>query len=544
MTNPKYTEDEVWDLLSEYLVKKFQADHDTVQRGIYVDLYRDGCFFEVLNNPDNFAYLYCSRNINFNISGNIVFSMHSENNEDFTLESICEYLNKPFPKVTTSIELTDAEYKEKLQNLATIKKISKANHNREKIKSKIRRACISLIHAFEYERASLIKNDINHIEQVISHVGDFNFIQERDILNTQEMLIIDPIAPLLDDILVYFEKNKDLIKDYFKIRYKDIEETLKDSIYPNYEKYFSERVRRFGSLLIPLYNVNQRLVSAINIANISLGAKTNYLILKENFYTKGSFQTNAQEKPLDCIFLTVDIDTADTLSRATKNPIYTSINEENLIEVFDELREKFPDIFIVLVLNNPFSQFLNNGSESEFRKSSLVRLMIEFGKNPRKLIRSGIIIPSLDLLNKSQLSSFSDIYLEFGIDETTYQINHELNVLSDRLEKNTNESEYISALYLSAKNILYGNHHLRLPELATEEELNPKTVIIENTLPDQPIIPTHGENSVLFLEKRKSLSDWLNEPIHPEVEKAEKRMQQQISRFVSAAPIQDNDEFN
>lgn len=544
MVTPNYTEEEVWDLLSEYLSKKCQADSDTIQRGIYVDLYRDGSFFGIVDNPDEFAYLYCSRNLNFNISGNIVFSVDSEKNEEFTLESICEYLEKPFPKPITTIELTDDEYLEKLQNLRTIKTINKANHEREKVKSKIRSACLSLIHAFEYERSLTIKNDINHFEQVISHVGDFNFIQERDILNIENIVIIHPVEPMLDDILIYFKKNKELIKNYFKIKYKDIEGMLKDSIYPNYDKYFSERVRRFGSLLIPMHNTDQQLVSAINIANISLEKKTNYLILKENIHIKGSFQINTQEDPTNCIFLTVDADTADTLSRLTKNPIYASINEENFIEVFCELKERFPEIFIVLVLNNPFSCYLNNESKSIFRKSTIVKLMIEYGKDPQKLIRSGIIIPSIDLLEKSQLMSFSDVYLEFGLDETIYQINHELNKLSIRLEENINESEYISTLYADAKNILFGNHHLRLPELVTEEELKPQKAIVQETLPDKPVIPTHGENSVLFIEKRRSMVDWLNEPIHPEIQKKEKLLQQQISRFISAAPIEKNEDFN
>lgn len=544
MVTPNYTEEEVWDLFSEYLNNKFQADPDTIQRGIYVDLYRDGSFFGVLDNPDEFAYLYCNRNLNFNISGNIVFSIDSDKNEEFSLETICEFLNKPFPKPLIEIGLTEEEHREKIQNLKTVKTVNKANYERQKVKAKIHNACLALIHAFEYERSLKIKNDINHIEQVISHIEDFNFIQERDISNIENLLIIHPLEPLLDDILIFFKTNKELIKTYFKIKYKDAEDTLKHSIYPNYSNYFSERMRRFGSLLVPLYNLEQQLVSAIHISNISLEKKANYSIMKEKNHTKGSHQLNIQQNPSECIFLTIDIDTADTLSKVTKNPVYAAINEDNLIDVLGELKIKYPDIFIIIVINNPFALYLENESKSIFRKSPLVKLMIEFGRDPIKLIRSGIIMPTLDLLEKSSLNSFSDMYLEFGLDEVVYQINNELLGLSNRLDKNTNESEYILKTYSHAKNILFGNHHLKLPELVTEDELKPQIEVIQSVAPEQPVIPNYGENSVLFLEKRSSVVDWLNEPIHAEIEKKEKRLQQQVSRFIVAAPTEDNADFN
>lgn len=545
MTLPNYTEEEVWDLLSEYLIKKCQADSDSIQRGIYVDLYRDGSIFKINDHSNEFAYLYCNRNLNFNISGNIVFNFDPDRNEEFTLEGICSYLDKPFPKPVTGIELTEEERQEKFRNLKTIKTINKANRDREKIRAKVRNACVSLIHAFEYERSLDIKNELNHFEQVLTQVEDFNFIQERGITNFNNMLIIHPSEPVLDDLLIFFQKKKELIKNYFKVKYKEIEELLKDEVYPEYSKYFSERMRRFGILLIPLYNLDQQLVSALNIANISLENTTNFMVLKENSHTKGSFQLNAEAVVApECIFLTTDIDTADTLARATSNPIFAAINEDNLIEIFRELKEKYPETFIVLVINNPFSQFLNTENKSLFRRSSAVQLMIEFGRDPKKLIRSGVVMPSLDLTEKSSLTSFSDICLEFGVDEVVYQINHELNALIDRIGENINETLYISKAYATAKNILFGNHHLKLPELVTQDEITHQTHETQEPIPNKPVIPTHGENSVLFIEKRKSLIDWFNEPMHPDILKKEKMFQDQTSRFINEAPIETNDEFN
>lgn len=545
MIAPNYTEEEVWDLLSEYLGKKFLADQNTIQRGIYVDLYRDGSFFEIIDNPDEFAYLYCNRNLNFNISGNILFSVESDKNEEFTLESICHFLNKPFPKPITPLDLSPTEFEEKQKNLSFIKKVNKINFEREKTKTKITGVCVEILHAFEYTRALKINDNIYHIEQLIGDINNFNFIQERNIFRTEEMIVVHPNPPLLDELLDFVEEKKELIKEYFQVRYSEVLETIKTQIYPNYETYFSERMRRFGSLLIPLYNVEKELVSCVNIVNIT-DNKINYLVVSEkNQHTSGSFQINTEQiTSNDSIYITLDIETADVISRCNNSPIFAALNEDNFIRVLDEVQAKYPDNFIVLVSNNPFVKYLDSENEEMFRKSLIVKLMLAFARSNTRLLRCGLIIPTVNLAEKSELKTFSDIFLEFGLDEACFHINQELSKALERLENDTNESEYILDLYNNAKSALYGNHHIRLPELVTDEELKPPKHQVLDQLPEQPLIPTHGVDSVLHIEGKKDLIDWFNEPINPDIARKERMLQEQMGRFMDAAPVERDEEFN
>lgn len=541
---PNYTEEEVWDLLSEYLEEKCQADRNTIQRGIYVDLYRDGSYFEIKNNSDEFGYLYCNRNLNFNISGNIIFSVDSAKNEVFTLESICRFLNKPFPKPIITVELTPSELEEKQKNINFIKKVNKINYERDKTQNKVLGICIQLIHAFEYSRALTINNNIYHIEQLISDVADFNFVQEKNISQIDEFVILHPNTPLLDDLLEFIETKKNVIRDFFQIRYSEVVDKIKNQIYPNYDVYFSDRMRRFGSLLIPLCNVDNELVSAVNIMNIA-DDQSNYTIMSEvSKHTSGSFQINTRQISSDeSIFITVDIDTADVLARINQNPVFASISVDNYIRVLDEVRAKYPDNFIVLVTNNPFVKFLNTSNQNDFREELVVKLMLAFAQSSSRLARCGLLMPTIDLSEKSKLYNFSDIFLAFGLEEVCYHINQELQKALERLNNNINESEYILELYNNAKNSLYGNHHVRLPELLTEDELKPPKVQIDHEI-DQAVIPTHGVDSVLHIEGRKELLDWFNEPIHPEIAKKEKALQDQFSRFIAAAPVELDEDFN
>lgn len=542
---PNYTETEVWDLLSNYLEKKFDADLNTVQRGIYVDLYRNGSFFTIVDSPDEFAYLYCSRNLNFNISGSIVFSDDSDCNEEFTLESICDYLNKPFPKASILLELTSTEIAEKQKNLSFANKVNKADHDREKYKKVIVGACVELIHAFEYKQALIVEDSIYHIEQLIGEVQSFNFIQERNFINTDKILVIHPNPITLDDLLVFIEEKKELIKNYFNLKYKDVLDCIQNEIYPNYDNYFSEHMRRFGSLLIPLHNTENEIVSCVNIANITNEEK-NYLVVSEkNKYTHGSFQINANQITSDQpIFITLDLETADSLSRCSENPIFAAINVDNFIRVFDEIQAKYPDNFLVLVSNNPFSEYLNHQDPTQFRESVMVKLMLAFAVNNARLVRCGIIMPTVDLSEISKIKSFCDIFLEFGIDELKFQVDSELNKALDRLTNNINESEFIKNIYDESKSSIYGNHNLRIPELVTEEELSPPKIIKFDKPPEKLIIPTYGVDSVLHIESRKSLSEWFNEPMNKDIQRKEQQFQKRLSDFVSATPVSIDEDFN
>lgn len=536
--NPNYSEKEVWALLIEYLELKFEIDPETVELEIYAEHTPHGSRAYKKDCDDEVCTIICYRNIYYNISGSLYFKLNPEKNDVFNLSEICKYLGKPFPKPVDSIlELSTEELEEKQENITFAKEVYGEALIREKALERSKQIAMSLIYAFEYERAKEIDHPLFHIEQLIDSVEDFNFTQRNTIDKTDNLVIIHPFQPKLSELNKFILKKRDFIKDNYFIESSYILDVIKKEIFPNYLDIFSNELRHFGCLIAPLENLDGEIISSIAISNTyDQSRNESYKVYGNNENTIGFINHNKEAKNDDFIFLTISIQNADLITKVfPEHRVYASVIEENFINLFNATKGKFPDSYIVVVLDHIYMQIAYTGKASLINDSAVNSLALTLYENTELLKKTAIVHPMLDVSDPINMYSFHDIYLSYGFDEIASQLEVQLIEFLARLENNSNELEYLMKFHKENQEKLKESQNKVVPDISPQNTTKNKNTFNLKKV-EQTFSPIQSENAVFQNENEQAFMDWLNEPLTEAVVESNREFTKKMAQLISASP--------
>lgn len=536
--NPKYSEEEVWDLLSNYLEKKHNADTVSIQRGIYADYYRNGSIFTVDQSEDEFATLYCFRNLHFNISGSIIYQLDSHLSEDFTLQQICEYLKKPFPKTAHNYsDLTNEQEIERQENIRIAKQRKRHEESLSRQNKQNKYTSIALLYAFEYQRAVKFNDRVFHYSQATRSVLQSNFFKVNQLNHALDGLVINANQPKLEEYLEFIDSQKDFLIsegcDFDVLR-----QIAENDTFTSRQNFFSDEARKMGSLLFPMRDLNGRIISALNIIDLTKSINNKeFLFIKNEANTVGTVQfTEPGSEHSDLIFITMRFEVASTLKEVFPDyPIHAAMSIKNLIEVVKQLLRKQPDSLIVVVMDNDYTQLVQNKNVSAFRTGPFSTFTQFLAENVKDTFNIGLLMPEFDFEDDSNLKSFHEVYCELGLLEVTTQINQSILDLIERRNSQVLEVNHLIEKHVDIEEYLRDTFDIAVPDIANVDSLNHRTI-------DLPLIQSDGGNSILFQESRADFVAWMNMEISPEIQIKEKQFQNKAAMFGKTAQKLGKDE--
>lgn len=509
--NPNYSEKEVWDILTEYLNIKHNAQSNTIQRSVYADLNRAGSIFLTEGGEDEFAQLICYRNMYFNLSGNIIYQLDSDRCEEFSLKDICKYLGRPYPKAMhEAIELTEEEQVTKEENIKLIKQANSAQLARDTLKKKTKYAAICLIYAFEYQRATNLKDKNYHIHQITRDVDASRFVRINSISHIKDGAVLLPKKPTLDELLTFAESQSEL-EAFYDVPFKDVIQSLSTEVYAQYEHFFSKDARQLGALLFPLKNLQGKTVSALNIIDIKKSnSDKEFLFIKNEANTVGSIQINFSSI-VDCeaVFITIGIESADALAEISGDvPVFATLSPKNMVAVIDSIHTAKPECLIIAALNDEYMNFLHHKNPALFKKSGTVKVCEYMARNSKSFPNIGIITPCTTLDEYNGIVTFHDLLQEFGPEDSATILHSELNKAIERREADLNEANHMLEQHAFFSKEIFNSHKLKLPELITAEDLTEEEVsmVAQSHTLIQP-----GEDPVLYIENRDEFIKWIEQ---------------------------------
>lgn len=509
--NPNYSEDEVWDILTEYLKIKHSAQSNTIQRSGYADLNRTGSIFLIEGGEDEFARLICYRNMFFNLSGNIIYQLDSDRSEEFNLKDICKYLDLPYPKAMhEAIKLTQDEQNTKEENIKYIREANSAQVSRDLIKRKIKYAAICIIYAFEYHRASS-QNDKNyHSQQLTRDVHSSRFMRSNGISHIKDGVVLLPTKPTLKELNDYAQNQKHL-EGFYNVQFGDILESLNNEVFNQYDHFFSNDARKLGALLFPLRDLNQNIVSSLNIIDIKKpNSDKEFLFIKNEANTIGAIQINYKGiHDSEVVFITIGIESADSIAEVYGDtPVFATLSVKNMLSVIDSIRKENSDCLIIVALDNEYMHFLQHKNIALFKQTATVKLCKFLAQNCKAMPNIGVITPCTSLNEYNGIINYHDLLNEFGPEEFATILNNEINKAIERREANLNEANFLLEQHTLSSQEIFDYHKLKLPELITELDLTEESV---SEVANSKMLIQPGEDPVLFIENRDELIRWIEQ---------------------------------
>ena len=539
LIQPNYSEEEVWDLLSEYLEKKHHASIHSIQRGIYADFHRDGSIFLVEECEDEFAILYCYRNINFNISGNIIYQLDSQYSEEFTLQSICEFLEKPFPKKLINIELSDEEEEEKQLNIRLATEINKTRNNIDSFNKKVRYAAISLLYAFEYTRSIPLNERIEHMTQITKDVENSSFVRVNLLQHINQVAIINPLYPTVEEVREFLEANRHLAS-FYEADFEDIKASAEIVYDLQYQNFFSNQARRIGSLLYPMKDWDGNIVSALNIIDLKKSnSDKDFLLIKNEANTVGTVHFNENTTSSEILFLTIDLAVADTLkSMMPAYAVHACLTTRNLLTSIKQASERHADATIIVTLNNDYADLITHKTPSQFNKGGISKVANLLSENTECFQNVGVIYPEIDLEASPIHLGLHDLFIDYGIVETETALNNELHNLIERLENGVHELSHLIEKHKNYTALINEKFDLTVPELLIAP-INNSAAPETSSL---PFVFATSTNSILHQESEADFIKWLNEEPTPEIKQQYEEFESKMAQFARAGQSLDPDE--
>lgn len=348
--------------------------------------------------------------------------------------------------------------------------------------------CISLIHAFEYNRACSIENDIHRIEQNLNKLNDYNFINLFNIENNEGMVIIHPDHPKNKDIKAFFNNNKKVIQQNWEVNFDELIQVLNNRIIPSYKTYFSSDMRRTGSILIKLSDIHENIIGALHIFNIKSDHKK-YLIFNKPESTFGFFRKGLNNSH-NAVFLATSVEDALTISEIIPTgDIFATTNLDHLADSILKINQNRPDALILVFIKNCFTPYtLDHADINQIKESELFLLNDLFTSNPNILNNIGIIMPNFSILTKIELESFSDIRIEYGLNDAKSSLMTELEGLFQRRESKSNEFSYLRELYSSNSEKLKNKHGVQLIDLEGKSVHRKNNNVLNDRATNNPIL--------------------------------------------------------
>lgn len=536
--NPRYSEEEVWDLLSSYLEKKHNAYTVSIQRGIYADYYRDGSIFSVDNSEDEFATLYCFRNLHFNISGSIVYQLDSHLSEDFTLQHICEYLRKPFPKALDEhAGLTNEQKQERQENIRIARQRKKHEELMTRENRRNKYTSIALLYAFEYQRAVNFNERVYHYDQVTRSVLQSNFFKLNQLNYPLDGLVINANQPTLEEYLEFIDSQKEFLIEQ-GCEFSVLKEVAEKETFPSRLNFFSNEARKMGSLLFPMRDLNGRIVSALNIIDLTKSVDNKeFLFIKNEANTIGTVHfTETTETDPGLIFLTVRFEVASVLKELFPNhPIHAALSIKNLIDVLKQILRLHPDSLVIVVLDNDYIQLAQHKNINAFRNGSLSTFAQFLNDNVKDTFNIGLLMPEFDIEQNDNLGSFHEIYCELGLIETTHRIHAAISELIERRNSQVLEINHLIEAHLIFEDYFRDTFDIAIPDISITE-------LGDHQQADSLLTQADSGNSILLQESKSDFIAWLNMDISPEIKLKESLIQNKAAMFAKSAAMIDSDE--
>lgn len=526
--NPHYTESEVWDMLTDYLVKKHLATASSVQRGIYADFHKDGSTFLVDQCEDQFALLYCYRNLNNNISGNIIYQIEGEYSEEFTLQGICDFLGLPFPKELNLVELSPAEIETKNENRLIAEEYQLKERQRKQHKLKIHATVIALFHAFEYERAKPYRERAYHYRQLTKSAGQSRYIQCNRMQHTESVLPLSPYSPSEREFLDYVEHHR-MTSDFNEVEHQEVLENAGRIFHQHYRDYFPAQARKVGGLLYPLCNPQGEVISALNVVDIKKDDASNqFLLVQHNATTIGTVQFSQGSQTDQLILITQDLITADILKTLFPDlSIHAALTADNLCKSALSLAKAQPEHQVIVFLNNDYEQIRVEKNTLHFKQGN-IRLMAEALAEQGEPNNLGVLLPEFDPLD--DYHSLQEIYLNEPLQAGQALLKQLLDHYIERHQAGASELSYLLDVHQQQHESLKSGLKINLPDL-----VEAKAPVNQATLP-HPMIYAIGSNSVLFQESRADLKKWFAEPASAEMQREQQRWADMVGTFAQLSP--------
>ena len=541
--NPNYSEDEVWDLLTEYLERKHHVNTTSIQRGIYADINRDGTILSLEDQEYDHATLFCFRNFNCNISGSVIYQLDPPLNEEFNLESICLYLNKPFPKPLSDLALTPEQEIERNENLR-LAKIKQQNENLNNFqKAKVKNISLAALYAFEYARASKQIDIAFHYGQINKIVDNAKFIVDKKLNYHFNAVVICAQSPSPDDYLNFLETFR-VYEQNLDVDLNEVIQFAKIKIAPNLDDFITPSVRKMGSLILPLCLANGAIISAVIIPDLD-DPKDDYEFIKNEEYTGGSIHCFSQSNDLkDLFILTADFQNADAIKSAIPSAqILVTLTANNTLSTIKELKELNSEAVIVVVVDNEYSRVKKYGHAKSFIKSDLTQIAQYLTDNLKTSNNIGIIMPDVvdEFEENEQYPSFFDVLNNLGLERLKQSLNDQISLLADRRSNKEVEINYLLQLHADNHEEINRLHRFDLPNLVQLSD-NEDSGSSHGTV--LPLVNTKAVNPVLLQESKAEILNWLNAPSSLQENEEFFAVNEAFCSFVADAPPLDLEEIN
>lgn len=535
--NPNYSEDEVWDLLSEYLEKKHQANTSTIQRGIYADNNNDGSIF-LLEDENEYASLYCYRNFNFNVSGTIVFPFDTSLNDEFDLGTICQYLSKPFPKPPTSnFSLTDEQMEERKENIRLLKLKQSNEEIQSYNKAKVKSIAIAMLYALEFFRAKSQDNRAYHFGQITRSVEDSKYIKVKRINDLSDGVVIASTPTSEKEYLSFLNENKDLIRS-LGVDFDLLFEMASGTIAKSLDQIITKDARKLGSIIFPLRNIDGLVISAMIVLDTTVN-NGDFTYLKYETYTHSSLQFgDCTDEAAEIIILTTDHASADTLRFAIPEVcVIATLSQANMSQTIKELQNKYPDKILIVAIDNEYTRTLSKQNIKAFIQSDLCRISQHLADNIKDCHNVGVIYPPSQ--TETSAISFCDVLHEYGEDHLKEQLDHVISELAERRSNKVLELNHLLEVYAEAHDTIRNQTGLSLPPLVILDQDEDTAATIST---DVPLINTKANNPVLFQESRTDFRNWINRANTKSLAAQDENLRNAMCRFVKEAlPIEIED---
>lgn len=544
--NPNYSEDEVWDLLTEYLEKKHHVNTSSIQRGIYADINRDGSILALEDQEYEHATLFCYRNFNFNISGSIIYQLDPPLNDEFDLEQICTYLNRPFPKPLIAPQLTIEQIQERKDNLRLLKLKKQKEDQISFLRSKVENIAKAALFCLEYRRAEKQNNIAYHYGQINKTADKSNYFVQNQIQHDFGAMVLASTPPKTQEYLAFLEEYREVV-DMLEASFDEVVEYAKDKIANDIDGIISPSVRRSGCIILPVKNLEGVLLSAAIIPDIP-ETKNEFPFIKNEYYTGGAIQSFDPDQPeADIYFLTSSIPNADALKQAMPEAcILVTLSPKNTVKTLQEIHAKAPNAIAVVVVNNAYAEIMLNKSIKKFEQSELCEISQYLADNLKHTGNVGVILSSFEDESENKddedihFVSFHNILNDYGLEKLKACLNYQLSELAYRRENHNLELNFLLEKHAEAHERINDILKISLPALA---QLDQDELEDNNPSLQTPLNITKASNPVLFQESQAEIKKWLNAPISNEILQQEKSRSEAAVNFAKTAQPLSNQEI-
>ncbi|HCV3190566.1 TPA: hypothetical protein OV554_003718, partial [Acinetobacter baumannii] len=289
--------------------------------------------------------------------------------------------------------------------------------------------------------------------------------------------------------------------------------------------------------IAPLENLDGEIISSIAISNTyDQSRNESYKVYGSNENTIGFINHNKEAPNEDFIFLTISIQNADLLTKVfPDHKVYASVIEENFINLFNATKAKFPNSYVVVILDHIYMQIAYTGKASLINDSAVNSLALTLYENTELLKKTAIIHPMLDVSDPISMYSFHDIYLSYGFDEIASQLEVQLTGFLARLEENSNELEYLMKLHKENQEKLKESQNKVVADISPQNTSKNKNTFNLKKV-EQTFSPIQSENAVFQNENEKAFMDWLNEPLTEAVVESNREFTKKMAQLISASP--------